>query len=622
MSPPLAPPRPARAAARTTAAVGLLALILAGCSSIHARKTPLRNALHVRLGRAGLLHTYSEPTTACLRRADLLEPARHDPDQAAEILEQSLPPCPAGDALLVLAELWERAASSAGATPAAALPRYRAAAAYAAFALAAPADTETAARATELHNRAVEQMLRLAQGRRGADGRPWADVLADGGVTVASPALHLDPARLADVQPARDFRVRGMQAYYANDGLGVPLVAHRVNDRDRPAIPQDRYFPYDLRAAATAVLHPDGPYAADWRQRPVALVLHDPFTDRRVDFGGPPARLASDRTTPLAVQVSTTPFTDLEITGLLRPDVTRAETGIYMIQPYRPGKIPVVLVHGLHSSPVTWAQTVNHLQNDPVLGERFQFWMFLYPTGDPLPASADDLRRALREALDTFDPAHTDPALGAMVLVGHSLGGLVSKMLVQDSGTLLWDTLFTVPFDELRASPEIKAALARRLFYRPEPYVRRVVFISTPHAGTPFVTRLFVRLLEALIRRPDELTAIMEAIGQANGRDVVVPGVRGRRLNGIAELRPGDPILRAVERAGITPGVPYHSIIPQLGLDGIDLPTDGIVPYRSSHIDGAASEQITRGRHISHGSAEATAELKRILCQHLRELGD
>jgi hypothetical protein len=614
VSPLSAIPRPAR-----TVAVGALALALAACSDIHARKTPLRNAAHVRLDRA-TLDRLSDPTAALPRCADFPDQSRGDPAGAADALEQTTPSCPAGPGLLTPAEQSERA--GAGRDPAGALLRYRDAAASAARALAGSTDPDTASRATELHNRAVEQLLRLAQSRAIAAGRPWPDVLAEHGVKVVSPAVHLDPARLADAQPARDYKVRGMQAYYANDGLGVPLVAHRVNDRDHPAVPEDAFFPYNLWAAATAVLHPDGPWTGDGRQRPVTLVLHDPFTERCVSVGGRPVRLASDRTTPLAVQVaSKTP--GVALAGLLRPGEPRLETGLYMLQPPRRGKIPVVLVHGLLASPVVWAQTVNHLQNDPVLGDRFQFWMFLYPTGDLLPVSADDLRAALRRALATIDPGHTDPDLARTVVVGHSLGGVVSQMLVQDSGTRLWDAVFTIPFAELRGPPDVKDRLARHLLYEPEPYVRRAVFIATPHAGTPFATRLFARLGEARIRRPDELTETIDAVVRANGPDVIRPEARGRLLNGIGQQTPGYPLIQAINRSGVAPGVIYHSIIPQMSLCGVQLPTDGVVPYWSSHIEGAASEKIYPGRHGQASSAEeVTAELKRILHEHLREGGE
>src|SRR5206468_2926361 len=112
---------------------------------------------------------------------------------------------------------------------------------------------------------------------------------------------------------------------------------------------------------------------------------HDPFAEKYVAVRDRIVDLASDRTTPLAVEVSWSPLRALEFLGLFRPEAARGESGLYLVQPYRPGKIPVVLVHGLHASPDTWAQTLNHLQNDPFLAEHYQFWAFLYPTGDPLP---------------------------------------------------------------------------------------------------------------------------------------------------------------------------------------------------------------------------------------------
>jgi pimeloyl-ACP methyl ester carboxylesterase len=341
-----------------------------------------------------------------------------------------------------------------------------------------------------------------------------------------------------------------------------------------------------------------------------------------VSVGGRPVRLASDRTTPLAVQVASK-TRGVALAGLLRPGEPRLETGLYMVQPPRRGKIPVLLVHGLVADATVWAQAVNHLQNDPVLGDRFQFWVYLYPTGDLLPGIAATLRADLRRALTTIDPGHTDPDLARMVVVGHSIGGVVAQMLVQDSRPRLWDAVFTVPFAELRAPPDVKARLADHLLYGPEPYVRRAVFLATSHAGTPFATRWFARIGEARIRRPEELTETIEAVVRENGPNVIRPELNGRLLNGIGQQAPGYPLIEAINRSGVAPGVIYHSIIPQMNLCGAQLPTDGVVPYWSSHIEGAASEKIYHGRHGQATSAEeATAELKRILHEHLREGGE
>ena len=186
------------------------------------------------------------------------------------------------------------------------------------------------------------------------------------------------------------------------------------------------------------------------------IELIDPFQQPALAVGARQANLASDRTAPLAMQVARAPLAVLEMTGLFDSNFERPglESALFMLRPYERGKIPVVFVHGLASSPRAWVQTINELQNNPVLAARYQFWMFIYPTGQPIPGSADQLRRSLIKARESFDPEQSDAAFDRMVLVGHSMGGLLSKMMVQDSELALWDATINVPRDQFKSSPE------------------------------------------------------------------------------------------------------------------------------------------------------------------------
>jgi len=106
-----------------------------------------------------------------------------------------------------------------------------------------------------------------------------------------------------------------------------------------------------------------------------------------------------------------------------------------MRRPYERGKVPVVLIHGLWGRPQLWDRMVESLEADPALRRRYQFWTFRYASGDSIPFSAHLLRQSLRRARRCFDPAGTDAAFDRMVVVGHSLGGILAKMLVQRSGS-------------------------------------------------------------------------------------------------------------------------------------------------------------------------------------------
>ena len=473
--------------------------------------------------------------------------------------------------------------------------------------------------AIEIHNRAVARLIRLAQTRRvRADkDESWHEVLEAQSLEVHSSTRYLAPERIGDLRVASDLQVEGMDHVYRSSGLGVPLVAHRFTDESGPPDVQDQFFPRELRIAATAVARPGGSFEnGDWHRYPPTIELLDPFQQHSVPVGARSANLASDRTTPLAMQVARGHLPALEWTGLFDSNFERPglEARLYMLRPYAQGKIPVVFVHGLASSPRAWVQTINELQNDPSIAARFQFWMFLYPTGQPIPGSAERLRQSLIKVRESFDPSHTDLAFERMVLVGHSMGGLLSKMMVQDSKLAVWNATITIPRDQFKASPQVRQSLESVLIFRPLPFVARVVFIATPHRGSPIADSRFGQTIAALVRRPANVAAHIAEIEAMNGPDVISPELRGRAINAIENLRTDSPILSALYEIPIQPGVTYHSIIPLI--DG-GLATDGVVEYRSSHLDGAASERIFAGTHLSQQDPIATSELARILREHL-----
>ena len=146
--------------------------------------------------------------------------------------------------------------------------------------------------------------------------------------------------------------------------------------------------------------------------------------------------------------------------------------------------MPVVLVQGLWSSPAVWIPLLNTLRNDPVLRAGYQFWVVLYPSVYPLPVAAVALRQSLREIRRRFDPNGVDSALDNMVILGKSTGGQVVRMLVEQSGESLWNAVFSRPINQVCATPELRTELAEIFRFQPEPYVRRVIFLTTGHRGS------------------------------------------------------------------------------------------------------------------------------------------
>jgi len=175
-----------------------------------------------------------------------------------------------------------------------------------------------------------------------------------------------------------------------------------------------------------------------------------------------------------------------------------------MLHPHRTGHVPVVLVHGTASSPARWAELINELENDPRFWHDYEIWFFIYNTGNPIAYSASLLRDALTKAIADLDPEGKDPGLKQMVVIGHSQGGLLAKMTVIDTGMHLWP--FTVSPNELDVSAETRETLTHALIIKPLPFVKRVIFVATPHRGSYQALGFLGSLVSWLVNLPGRLT--------------------------------------------------------------------------------------------------------------------
>ena len=314
------------------------------------------------------------------------------------------------------------------------------------------------------------------------------------------------------------------------------------------------------------------------------------------------------------------PMQNYEYLGLFKPDAYAVRAGVYPIDPYVHGKIPVVLVHGIWSSPKVWASMLDALRGDSKLRAAYQFWVVLYPSCYPLPIAALSLRQSLREIRQRFDPQGTDLALDQTVILGKSTGGQVTRMLVEPSGELMWNAIFTRPVDQVRARPELLTQLAEAFFFQPEPYVRRVIFVATAHRGNQMGAHPLARFGVSLIQKNNPFRPIWAELENANGRTLFQPFVRDRALSSADGLEAENPMLMALAAQRISPNVAFHSIIANIRhKTAPERICDGVVDYRSAHLDGAASERIVTATHACEADSEVIDEVRRILHVHLAE---
>ena len=293
-------------------------------------------------------------------------------------------------------------------------------------------------------------------------------------------------------------------------------------------------------------------------------------------------------------------------------------SGLSMLRPYARGKIPVVFIHGLWSAPWSWSRMIRDLEADAAIAESYQLWTFGYSTGDPLPYSARSLRHAIGQARAKFNRDSSDLAFDRMVLVGHSMGGLLAKMMVQESKARLWSLLSNRPFEQLAGQPEDVDLLRQGVFFEPLQEVRRVIFIATPHRGSQIDNGPVEGLGARLVRVADPLRAAYDRLKKRNAPDFFIPPFRFGLATSIDELKWQSPFLLTLCDMEVAPKVPFHSIIADRRNPPRPGGTDGIVPYDSAHFEGAVSELLITGWHLCQEHPQVIGQVRRILEEHGR----
>ncbi|MCW3477169.1 alpha/beta fold hydrolase [Rhodovastum sp. RN2-1] len=604
------------------AALGAAALLLlAGCATpVQVQRRDPRDVQRELTSTVISTGELSGPTQVVLHRQDLSALFDRDPEAAIAILHRTVTAGQAdADALFALAEMSFQHAEQTGRQP-----YYLAASVYA-FVYLFPADPARRPdpfdprlrAASDIYNRGLtsgfaspdRSRVRLRSGRFEL---PFGSI----DITFDAASVRWGNLVLSDFTPADELHVIGLQNRYRRAGIGAPLAASAT------APVQETGFRVAavLKVPVTALLRIDLA-AHDLAQGRLSgsIEVYPAFEPSVVEIRGQQVPLEADTTAALAYGLSNPKIWRSEFAGFLQGDFfARQPSQLVGVEPYRRGQIPVVFIHGTGSSAGRWGDMLNDLQADPVIREHFQFWVFFYSTGNPVPYSALQLRTAIEDAVRTLDPQGTDPALRNMVLVGHSQGGLLAKMLVIDSGSRVWDAFSSKPLDQMRVSPETRALLQRAVFVKPLPEVRRVIFIATPHRGS-FVAGSWVgRLIGRLVTMPlNVANALAETA--AGYPDELRVDPRATRFGSVWSMSPGNPGLQALAAIPVSPEVAAHSIIAVQGNGPVETGDDGVVTYRSAHLDGVASELVVRSGHSVQANPRAVAEVRRILLLHLAE---
>jgi len=472
---------------------------------------------------------------------------------------------------------------------------------------------------TELYNSSVEQFVRLV--RRSQKNGPLREfrLPLTGRVVsfeIPHPSPWIDREQVGDIEFASDYEIRNLRARHVSPGIGVPIVVQRR----RPPVPGvlEEYYAEGLRFPATVVLR--FPSVAERAQRDVArLQVYDPRDSHEITVNSTPLPIESDLSTPLARFLTNPDLKLLDTFAFLRPDKAKSLRGLYMVQPYDPNRIPVLMVHGLWSSPVTWMEMFNDLQSDPVLRNNYQFWFYMYPTGEPLAFAQADLRDELRELRQRCDPGGHNGNLDRMVLVGHSMGGLLSYLMTIDSDDRLWNAVSRVPLHHIKADQETHNEIRRVFFFEGNRSIDRVVTIASPFEGSSYANSFTRWLSGSIISLPGKTVQLSRLIFESN-RPPCWERMFPDRTS-LDSLSKDSAVLRLIAQKRIPEPVLHHNVVGISDGDSERSWTDGVVDFGSAHRADADTEIRVDADHSNvHRHPEAIAEVRRVLLDHLESL--
>ena len=432
--------------------------------------------------------------------------------------------------------------------------------------------------------------------------------------------LGVEAKRIREIFLCADYRPVNLTHVFHRLGLGVPLIV----SLNRGQNDEGEIFANNMVLPATLVLDfKSFPKNSLSLSRYVArLTFWDSRNTDTVSVEGKNIPLEQDLSTPLAYMAKDPPPFHF-LFYMMRPEETRRMQGLYRFEAFDPKRIPVVLVHGLMSDTRTWLQMINTLRSDPVILKNYQIYGFSYSSGNPIANSAFLLRKALDAERERIIKAgFSTEKFDQMVLIGHSMGGLLSRACISYSGDV-FEKLLTengkVKLDDLLNDlpPDMKKMVKEAVYFEPLAYVKRVVFIAVPHRGSGLATSWIGKFGAWTIRLPQNVTSLRQST--VFKKFMAAIGRKKTLYTGIDNLDPDNVAIKYLNKLKLSETIPYHSIIGNLKEAGSPGGSDGIVPYASSHLDKAQSELVVKSGHSAQKNPLAIQEMRRILLLHLKE---
>lgn len=410
------------------------------------------------------------------------------------------------------------------------------------------------------------------------------------------------------------------------NGIGVPLVVVREAKKG------DRWFPPRLPFGVTALFRPEegvtqydataavnAPLDAHVEQVVGRLQLFNPKNELATEFRCTETPLARDTTAPYAWWLKEEPPAAHGHHQSPMRLVSRGpcrKQGLFILEPHQKGKIPVVFVDGLLSTPRGWLSIANELDGLPDLANRYEIWAFEYPADRPPLEAAAVLRAELNQVIQEMDPSGFDRDLRKVVLVGTGMGGLLAKMQVINSGDLLWQYTAYQPIDALDTFNDTRDYLRRSWYFGASPHVRRIVFVGTPHDGSTKACQVLSKTASHLTLMPADLRPLHYQLSEDNPA-AFRKEMRQRFPTNVDLLHSKSLLLKGIRETPIAPHVKAHSIVANGWWSLCDGQSDGIVPLSSSRLPGVDTEIMVTAKHSNlYRDPGTTCEIIRVLREH------
>lgn len=443
-----------------------------------------------------------------------------------------------------------------------------------------------------------------------------------------------------ELLPASSLVFRGLRSTYRRDGFGSELVAVTEepllitstspdDEADMPAPGPRRRRPPAWREMPspniTVVFRFSGETLDELlRTDEVHVSVHDPLVENWLMIRGQHVPLSGNFTAGYGLWLARSEFSRQSLRSLFGHEQGINRPHLYMMQPFDPNRRIILMLHGLASSPEAWVNVANEIVGDEVLRREFQVWQVYYPTNMPVAINHAAIRRLLHETLSNFDPEGGTAASEGLVIVGHSMGGMIARLMVSSADEQLWDWVEQERDLEPERLQRIRSRLNSLLQFEPFPGIDRAIFIAAPHRGTSVAGHGLVRWVAGFIRLP---LSILQHIDEALTPQAHAASVSSRSgapekfvSNSIHNLDERDSFVQAASRLPISDRVRYHSIIARAEAAGpLEKTDDGLVPYRSAHLPAAVSEKVIVSGHSVQETAAAILEIRRILHEDLAE---